>query len=132
MVLGVDVDRQIEALRVGARESCVAISAPLHGRAHPVAITQVDVVAHVDGLKFDFLGSDDRFSLGFTNKKSKWYIDFELSEGFGTYEGGITGIEWLNDSEVLIKRRVSDSQKDIKYNIRNNEWTLVDIGEDKN
>jgi len=80
----------------------------------------------------NLVGSDDRFILGFTNRKSKWFIDFELSEGFGTYEGGISGVEWLNDSEVLIKRRVSDSQKDIKYNIRNNEWTLVDISEDKN
>jgi hypothetical protein len=94
--------------------------------------TNAIIYSWSNGNKFDFLGSDDRFSLGFTNKKSKWFIDFELSEGFGTYEGGITGIEWLNNSEVLIKRRVSDSQKDIKYNIRNNEWTLVDVGEDKN
>ena len=84
------------------------------------------------GDRTNFLGSDDRFILGFTNTQSKWFIDFELSEGFGTYEGGITGVEWLNDSEVLIKRRVSDSQKDIKYNVRNNEWTLIDISEDKN
>ncbi len=83
------------------------------------------------GDKANLLGSDNRFILGFTNKKSKWYIDFELSEGFGTYEGGITAIEWLNNSEVLIKRRVSDSQKDIKYNVRTNEWKLIEISEEK-
>ena len=83
------------------------------------------------GEIFNLIGSDDRFMLGFTNTKSKWYIDFELSEGFGTYESGITGIEWLNDKEVLIKRRISDSQKDIKYNIRLNEWTQINTDENK-
>lgn len=71
------------------------------------------------------LGCDDRFILGFTNPKAKWYIDFELSEGFGTYEGGIIGIEWLNANEVVIKRRISDSPKDIKYNLNLNEWLLI-------
>jgi hypothetical protein len=73
----------------------------------------------------NILGNDSRFVLGFSNKKSKWLVDFELSEGFGTYEGGITGIEWINEYEVLVKRRIGDSQKDIKYNIRLNKWTLV-------
>lgn len=73
----------------------------------------------------NLLGSNDRFILGFTNPKAKWYIDFELSEGFGTYEGGISGIEWLNANEVVIKRRISDSPKDIKYNLNLNEWLLI-------
>jgi hypothetical protein len=79
----------------------------------------------------NLLGSDDRFILGFTNPKSKWYIDFEISEGFGTYEGGVTGIEWLNDNEVLIKRRINDTQKDIKYNIHFNEWTQTNSDKNK-
>ena len=75
--------------------------------------------------KDDLLGSDDKFILGFTNTKTKWYVDFELSEGFGTYEGGITEIQWLNNNEVLIKRIISDRPKDIKYNLQLNEWTLI-------
>jgi hypothetical protein len=73
---------------------------------------------------FNFLGSNKRYILGFKNLKSKWYVDFELSEGFGTYEGGITELEWLNNNEVLIKRVVSDRPKDIKYNLKLNEWSL--------
>ena len=70
------------------------------------------------------LGSDQRFTMGFANLKAKWYVDFELSEGFGTYEGGITQIEWLNNNEVLIKTVISDRPKDLKYNLQLNEWTL--------
>ena len=57
VALGFDVDslvavqrvhdwRQHQALRVGAGEAAVAVWRPLHGRAHPIAITEVDVVAH--------------------------------------------------------------------------------------
>ncbi|MNG94704.1 hypothetical protein D3C79_537200 [compost metagenome] len=55
--LGFDVDglvtvqrvhdrRQHQALRVGAGETAVAVRRPLHGRAHAVAVAQVDIVAH--------------------------------------------------------------------------------------
>lgn len=74
---------------------------------------------------FNLLGSDAKFILGFANTNSKWYVDFELSEGFGTYEGGITEIQWLNNNEVLIKRVISDKPKDIKYNLKLNEWTII-------
>ena len=40
--------RQVQPLRIGAREAGVAIDAPLHRRAHAVAIADVDVVAHAD------------------------------------------------------------------------------------
>jgi hypothetical protein len=46
--LGVDDRRQVEALRVGPREAGVSVAAPLHGRPDPVAVAQVDVVAHPD------------------------------------------------------------------------------------
>ena len=48
VILGIDVDRQIQPLRIGARESGIAVRAPLHGRAHAVAVAQKDVVAHAD------------------------------------------------------------------------------------
>ena len=40
--------RQHEARRLGAREAAVAIERPLHRRAHPVAVAEIDVVAHPD------------------------------------------------------------------------------------
>jgi hypothetical protein len=40
--------REVQALRIGAREAGVAIDAPLHRRAHAVAVADVDVVAHAD------------------------------------------------------------------------------------
>ncbi len=48
VVFGIDDHRQVEALRVGAREPGVAVGRPLHGRAHSVAVAQVVVVAHAD------------------------------------------------------------------------------------
>jgi hypothetical protein len=48
VVLGIDHHRQDQALRVRAREAGVAIGAPLHGRAHAVAVAEEDVVAHGD------------------------------------------------------------------------------------
>ena len=44
----VDDQRQVERLRVGAREAGVAVAVPLHRRAHAVAVAEVDVVAHAD------------------------------------------------------------------------------------
>ena len=40
--------RQHQIGRIGARKSAVAVRRPLHRRAHPVAVAQMDVVAHAD------------------------------------------------------------------------------------
>ncbi len=48
MVLGVDDDRQVELLRVRAREAGVAVGAPLHRRSDAVSVAKVDVVAHAE------------------------------------------------------------------------------------
>ncbi len=48
VILGIDDDRQVEPLRIGAGKAGVAVAAPLHGRAHAVAVAQVEVVAHAD------------------------------------------------------------------------------------
>ena len=45
---GIHDRREIEPLRIGAREAGVAVRAPLHRRAHAVAVAEVDVVAHAD------------------------------------------------------------------------------------
>ena len=48
VVLGVSDHGQVKALPVGAGEARVAVGAPLHRGAHPVAVTEKDVVAHAD------------------------------------------------------------------------------------
>src|SRR5579862_3890758 len=45
---GVHQRRQEQLCEVGPREAAVAIAGPLHRRAHPVAVAEVDVVAHRD------------------------------------------------------------------------------------
>ena len=48
VILGIDIHRQVQALRIGPGEPGIAIRTPLHGRANPVAIAQENVVAHAD------------------------------------------------------------------------------------
>ena len=48
VVLGINDDRKVKLLRVRPRKTGVAIRAPLHGRAHAVAVAEIDVVAHGD------------------------------------------------------------------------------------
>ena len=48
VVLRIDDDRQVKLLRVGSAEPGVAVGRPLHRRAHPVAVAEVDVVPHAD------------------------------------------------------------------------------------
>ena len=48
VVLVIDNHRQDQPLRIGGREARVAIAAPLHRRAHAVAVAEIDVVAHPD------------------------------------------------------------------------------------
>ena len=48
MVLGIDDYGQVQTLRVSARETGIAISAPLHGRAHTVAVPEEEVVSHAN------------------------------------------------------------------------------------
>ena len=40
--------RRVEPRRIAAGEAAVAIGRPLHGRAHAVAIAEIDIVAHAD------------------------------------------------------------------------------------
>src|SRR5665213_209864 len=47
-VHGIHQRLQVELGPVGAREAGVAVARPLHRSAHPVAVAEVDVVAHAD------------------------------------------------------------------------------------
>ena len=46
MVLVINDYREDQALRVAGGEAGVAVTAPLHRRAHSVAVTQIDIIAH--------------------------------------------------------------------------------------
>jgi hypothetical protein len=48
VVLRIDDHRQIELLRIGFGKPGVAVGAPLHRRAHAIAVAEIDVVAHSD------------------------------------------------------------------------------------
>ena len=62
---------------------------------------------------FNVLGSNKRFYLALQYPDSRHLILRDLSEGFGSYEGGVLGLKWLNSSLVYIERMVSDQQADI-------------------
>jgi hypothetical protein len=112
----------------GKREQTIPVNFPSHiylEKISPDQKTKAIIYSWTNSEQDNLLGSEDRFILGFSKSNVKWYIDFELSEGFGTYEGGILEIRWINNNEVLIKRTINDSRKDIKYNLADNKWTLV-------
>ena len=46
MIFRIDRDREVKLLRVGTREAGVAVGAPLHRRATPIAIAQIKIVPH--------------------------------------------------------------------------------------
>ena len=48
MMFRIDDDREIEPLWVGPGKARVAVGAPLHGRAHAVAIAEINIIAHAD------------------------------------------------------------------------------------
>src|SRR5262245_38934001 len=48
VVIRVNVDRQVEPLRVGAGKSGVAVGAPLHRGSDTIAVSEVDVVSHAN------------------------------------------------------------------------------------
>ena len=45
-LIGIDDNRQVKLLRVGAGETCIAVRTPLHGSPHAVAIAEIDIVSH--------------------------------------------------------------------------------------
>ena len=74
---------------------------------------------------FNALGSNTRFYLSLQYPNSRHLILRDLSEGFGSYEGGVLGLKWLNSSLVYIERMVSDQQADIIYDLSINAWQDV-------
>ena len=88
----------------------------------PNGFTTAFIYHWQDTRKTDLLGSEQRYYLGFQNAHSKWYIDYELSEGAGTYESAIISVHWINYRRLYIKRVLHDEQNDLIYDIYENIW----------
>ena len=97
---------------------------------HKIIQTEVSPNGEVTALLFEdstgesmnFLGSDSRNYLGIKKNDITYIISRDLTEGFGTYEGGVFNIKWLNDQQIFIERIIGDQQKNIILDIRENRW----------
>lgn len=75
----------------------------------------------------DLLGTKNRFYLAFQHDSTIYIVDRDLSEGKGTYEGGIIGLQWLNTHEVKVERFISDRRNDIVFNRLTHQWTNLGV-----
>jgi len=72
------------------------------------------------------LGGDDRAWLAIRYPEAECILRKELTEGTGTYEGGILDLKWLSNSEILVERAISDRRRDIVYNTGTHSWEDLD------
>ena len=76
-------------------------------------------IYHADNKE---LLNGDEFYLGIRRDSVEIIITRELSDGFGTYEAGIMGLEWLNENRIRIARIISDQPDTLIYNVNNMRW----------
>ena len=74
---------------------------------------------------FNLLGSNQRFYLSLQYRNSQHLILRDLSEGSGTYEGGVVGLRWLDPNRLYIERIVADQRADLIYDISSKTWLDV-------
>jgi hypothetical protein len=74
------------------------------------------------------LFASERYYLAFQRDQHVHIVARELSEGFGSYEGGVLGLRWLNNHQVLIKRAVADVPVDLVYDLITQKWGDVPRG----
>jgi hypothetical protein len=84
-------------------------------------ITALIFQSHTREL-LDVLGAGYRFYLGFRQNNITYIIDRDLSEGMGSYEGGISDIIWLNKTQLLIQTSVADRQSDLIFDLKEFQW----------
>ena len=73
----------------------------------------------------NLLGSNYRYYLTIKYPNARHLILRDLSEGFGSYEGGVIDLNWIDSNRVYIERIVSDQQADLIYDISINTWQDV-------
>ncbi|MBK7945165.1 MAG: hypothetical protein IPJ85_07620 [Flavobacteriales bacterium] len=67
----------------------------------------------------------ERWCLGFSKGETTWFIDRELGEGKGSYEGGVFYPEWLNDHQVKVHRRIDDQDADVVFDLAKQAFVPV-------
>ncbi len=72
---------------------------------------------------FDLLGGDRRFYLGLRRGCVTCILNRELSDGRGTYEGGIGAIRWEDENTILLARWVNDQEANLAFNTVDWIWT---------
>ncbi len=77
------------------------------------------------GESWNLLGSDLRNYLGLKRNGVTYIIARDLTEGSGTYEGGVFGINWLNNHQIFIERIIGDQQNDIIFDINQENWISI-------
>ena len=74
---------------------------------------------------FNPLGSNYRFYLTLKYPRAQHLILRDLSEGLGSYEGGVIDLKWVDSNRIYIERIVSDQQADLIYDLSINTWQDV-------
>jgi len=70
----------------------------------------------------DYLGSGRRFYLAVRRGGTTCVVTRELSDGFGTYEGGVAGLRWRDDRTVVLGRTVADRRADLAFDTDAWQW----------
>jgi hypothetical protein len=70
----------------------------------------------------NFLAAE-RWCLGFEKNGTKWFIDYDLGEGKGSYEGGVFDMEWLDRNRVIIHRRIDDRDANVVFDLSSNKFS---------
>ena len=76
------------------------------------------------GETWDILGAGRRVYLGIKIEEITYIIDRDLTEGFGTYEGGVGEIHWLNDHQVFVERIIADQPQDLIFDVYAHVWCI--------
>jgi hypothetical protein len=71
---------------------------------------------------FDLLGGDRRFYLALRRGCVTCILNRELSDGYGTYEGGFGTIRWEDENTVFLERWVNDREANLAFNTADWEW----------
>ncbi len=97
------------------QEVMFSVTSPSGGGIEAVIYT-----TQTDG--YNFIGSGYRCFLAIRYPGSECILRRELTKGFGNYEGGVLGIKWISDHEILVERAIADQRKDIVYDTKSHEW----------
>jgi len=71
---------------------------------------------------FNPLGSNERYYLSIKHPSSQYLVLRDLSEGFGSYEGGVMDLKWLDAEHVHIARVIGDQRADLIYDLKSHSW----------